>query len=114
VKRVLGGVLLAVVAAGATYGVIVTQRERSYRDFVGRGDVALAQDDSSAAIEAFSVAISLKGDSMAAHLKRGEAYRRRQEFEFALRDLRTAADIDPVSPYPRELLGDVHYGMAAQ
>jgi tetratricopeptide (TPR) repeat protein len=72
----------------------------------------LARDDSYAAIEAFSVAISLKEDSMAAHLKRGEAYRRRQEYESALRDLRRAAAIDPVSPYPRELLGDVHCGMA--
>lgn len=113
VRRILGGILLAVLAAGVTYGVLVTQRERSYRDFVDQGDAALARDDSYAAIEAFSVAISLKEDSMAAHLKRGEAYRRRREYESALRDLRRAAAIDPVSPYPLELLGDVHYGMAA-
>ena len=111
-RRILGASLLAVLAAGVTYGAIVTQREQSYRDFVLQGDAALARDDSYAAIEAFSVAISLKGDSMAAHLKRGEAYRRRHEYESALRDLRRAAAIDPVSLYPRELLGDVHYGMA--
>ena len=111
-RRILGGSFLAVLAAGVTYGAIVTQREQSYRDFVLQGDAALARDDSYAAIEAFSVAISLKGDSMAAHLKRGEAYRRRHEYESALRDLRRAAAIDPVSPYPHELLGDVHYGMA--
>jgi tetratricopeptide (TPR) repeat protein len=113
VKRLLWGGILALVAAGVTYGAFVSQRERSYRDFVEQGDAALARDDSYAAIEAFSVAISLRGDSMAAHLKRGEAYRRRQEYESALRDLRRAAALDPVSPYPLELLGDVHYGMAA-
>jgi tetratricopeptide (TPR) repeat protein len=113
VRRIFGGLLLAVVAAGVTYGLVVTQREQSYRDFVDQGDAALARDDLSGAVEAFSVAISLKADSMAAHLKRGEAYRRRHEYESALSDLRRAAGIDPGSPYPLELLGDVHYGMAA-
>lgn len=111
-KRLLGLSVLVVLAGGLVYGFIVTERERSYRAFVTQGDAALAKDDSYAAIEAFSVAISLKGDSMAAHLKRGEAYRRRREFEAALRDLRRAASLDPLAPLPRELLGDVHYGMA--
>ena len=112
-KRVLGLVVLAAVAGGVAYGIAVTQREASYRHFVEQGDAALARDDSNAAIEAFSVAISLKADSMAAHLKRGEAYRRRGEFDAAMRDLRRAADIDALAVYPRELLGDVHYAAAA-
>jgi tetratricopeptide (TPR) repeat protein len=111
VKRTLGIVLLAAVGAGVTYGFAVTQREAAYRRFVEGGDAALSRDDSYAAIEAFSVAISLKGDSMAAHLKRGEAYRRRREFDAALRDLRRAAAIDPLAVHPRELLGDVRYAM---
>lgn len=111
-KRPLGAIVLAALAAGVVYGYVVTQRERSYREFMERGDAALARDDSYAAIEAFSVAIWNKADSMAAHLKRGEAYRRRGEFGEALRDLRRAADIDPGSPYPRELLGDVQYALA--
>ena len=112
-KRAIGIVLLVALAAGVSYGVVVTQREASYRRFVEQGDAALARDYSYAAIEAFSVAISLRADSMAAHLKRGEAYRRRGEYEAALRDLRRAAEIDPLAVHPRELLGDVHYAVAA-
>jgi tetratricopeptide (TPR) repeat protein len=111
VKRLLGILLLAAVGGIAAYGAVVTQREATYRDFVEEGDAALARDDSFAAIEAFSVAISLKADSMAAYLKRGEAYRRRAEFDAAARDLQRAAEIDPVAIYPRELLGDVHYAV---
>jgi tetratricopeptide (TPR) repeat protein len=112
VKRLFGIGLLAALAAGLAYGLVVTRREASYRQFIERGDAALARDDSYAAIEAFSVAISLNEDSMAAHLKRGEAYRRRNEFDAALRDLRRAANLDPLATYPRELLGDVHYARA--
>ena len=112
VKRLLGIVALVAVAGGATYGLVVTQRESSYRRFVEEGDAALARDDSYAAIEAFSVAISLKRDSMAAHLKRGEAYRRRGNYEAAERDLRQAAALDSLAIHPRELLGDVHYTIA--
>ena len=111
-KRLLGILLLAGLAAGAAYGLVVTQRESAYRRFVEDGDAALARDDSYAAIEAFSVAISLKGDSMAAHLKRGEAYRRRGEYEDALGDLRRAAELDTLAIYPRELIGDVYYQVA--
>lgn len=111
-KRAIGLALLAALTAGVAYGVVVSQREASYRRFVDEGDAALARDDSSPAIEAFSVAISLRPDSMAAHLKRGEAYRRRGEYDAALRDLRRAAAIDPLAVHPRELLGDVHYAVA--
>lgn len=111
-KRLAGIGLLAALAAGLVYGLVVTAREASYRQFVERGDAALARDDSYAAIEALSAAIYLKRDSMAAHLKRGEAYRRRNEFDSALRDLRQAAVLDPLATYPRELLGDVYYARA--
>jgi tetratricopeptide (TPR) repeat protein len=45
---------------------------------------------------------------MLAHLKRGDAYRRRGEFTAALRDLGEAARLDDTAPQPPELLGDVH------
>ena len=112
-KRAIGLVLLAVLIAGVAWGAVVSQRESAYRHAVEQGDAALARDDSHAAIEAFSVAIGHRDDSMAAHLKRGEAYRRRGEYDAALRDLRKAADIDPLAVHPRELLGDVHYAVAA-
>ncbi len=111
-KRALGIGVLVLLAGGLVYGLIVIRREASYWQFVERGDDALARDDSYAAIEALSVAIQLKPGSMAAYLKRGEAYRRRNEFDAALRDLRQAADLDPLATYPRELLGDVQYARA--
>lgn len=111
-KRLAGIGILVALAAGLVYGLAVTAREASYRQFIERGDAALARDDSYAAIEALSAAIYLKRDSMAAHLKRGEAYRRRNEFDSALRDLRQAAALDPLSTHPRELLGDVLYAQA--
>lgn len=112
-KRAIGLVLLAALTAGIAWGAVVSQRESSYRRAVEQGDAALARDDSFAAIEAFSVAIGHRSDAMAAHLKRGEAYRRRGEYDAALRDLRRAAEIDPLAVHPRELLGDVYYALAA-
>lgn len=106
-----GVLLLVIVGAGVVYGVTATRRESAYLDVIERGDAALTRDDSFAAIEAFTVAIALKSDSMLAHLKRGEAYRRRREFESALRDLRRASELDPLATQPRELLGDVNYAM---
>ena len=48
---------------------------------------------------------------MVAYLKRGEAKRRRDELEPALKDLRRASELDPTATRPRELLGDVNYAM---
>ena len=64
------------------------------------------------AIEAYSGAIALKRGSMLAYLKRGEAHQRRGEapetLAAALRDLRTAAELDPSSTRTLEELGDVN------
>jgi tetratricopeptide (TPR) repeat protein len=109
VKRLLGGIFLLVVCIASFYGYAATRRERLYRDFIGRGEAALATDDTSSAIEAFSGAIALKSDSMLGYLKRGETYARRNELDSALRDLRRAADLDPAAPRAAELLGDVNY-----
>ncbi len=108
-KRFAVLVVVLLAAGVLAYGVGVARQEAVYRAFVEKGDEALARDDSFAAIEAFSAAISHKADSMAAYLKRGEAYRRRSEFESAVRDLRRAVQLDPLAPHPREILGDVHY-----
>ena len=47
---------------------------------------------------------------MAAHLKRGLAYRERGEPEAALRDLRRASELDPSAPRVFEWQGDVNAG----
>ena len=106
-------VLLVVLLAVGTlaYGVGIARQEAVYQTFIEQGDAALARDDNFAAIEAYTAAILHKADSMAAHLKRGEAYRRRHELDAAMRDLRRAAEIDPLAPRPQEILGDVNYAM---
>ena len=110
-KRLLfAGALLSISLASA-YGYGVTRREANYHELLLVGDAAAAREDLTAALEAFSAAVGVKPDSMAAYLKRGETYRRRADFDAALRDLRRAADLDPSAPRPRELLGDVNYAM---
>ena len=110
-KRFLGIAFLVAVASAALYAYVVTRQETWYLEVIEQGDAALAREDTFAAIEAFSVAVAMKPDSMAGHLKRGEAYRRRGQFDSAIRDLRRAAELDPLAPQPREILGDVHAAM---
>jgi tetratricopeptide (TPR) repeat protein len=106
VKRVLAGILLLVLTGAAVYGYTLSERERSYRQRIAEGDAGLAHDNTAAAIEAFSGAITLKPDSMLGYLKRGQTYRRRGEFTAAIRDLRRASEIDPSATRPLEELGD--------
>jgi tetratricopeptide (TPR) repeat protein len=111
VKRALVGTALVAGLLAGTYGYVVSQWEADYRELLVVGDAAAARGDFVAAIEAFSSARWLKPDSMAAYLKRGEAYWRRGELESAARDLRVAVELDPSAPRPRELLGDISYAM---
>lgn len=110
-KRAIFAAALLVASLAAVYGYAITRWEANYRELLLVGDAAARRGDPLAAIEAFSGAIALKPDSMAAYLKRGDAYRRREELETAMRDLLRAADLDPSAPRPRELLGDVSYAM---
>jgi len=128
VKRVILAVVAIAVLSGALYGYTAARRERVFRQLIDRGDAALAKDDTFSAIESFSGAIALKNDAMLGYLKRGQAYRRRQLLDLpphdthqaakmdpaadaALRDLRRAAEIDPLAPRPLEYLGDVNYSL---
>ncbi|MEZ5290240.1 MAG: tetratricopeptide repeat protein [Vicinamibacterales bacterium] len=95
------------VAAAAVLALVSLRNEREYGRLVSLGDEALTSSDLPAAIEAYTGAITLNPDSMAAHLKRGLAYRRRHELAAALRDLRRAAELDPSAPRAFEWLGDV-------
>jgi tetratricopeptide (TPR) repeat protein len=121
VKRVLAGLFLLGLSAAGMYGYTLSETERTYRQLIADGDTALSRDNTGAAIEAFSGAITLKHDSMVGYLKRGQTYRRRGEFVAAIRDLRRASEIDPAATRPLEELGDAYladtphrYGAAAE
>jgi len=128
VKRVLVAFLAVAICAAGVYGYAAARRERTFRQLIERGDAALAKDDTFTAIESFSGAIALKDGSMLGYLKRGEAYRRRQQLDStgrdgrqvlkldpaadaAMRDLLRAVELDPLAPRPLELLGDVNYSL---
>jgi tetratricopeptide (TPR) repeat protein len=112
VKRLAAVVLLLVLAGAGVFGVAAYHRDREYRELLDEGDAALAAGDTFQAIEAFSGAVALKGDSMVGYLKRGDTYRRRRELDAAHRDLRRATELDPLAPRAFELLGDVLYEMS--
>ena len=82
------GVAAAALVAGGVLAWTAIRQDREFQRLIAAGDTALAQDQTFTAIEAFSGALALKGDSMLAYLKRGDTYRRRGELAAALRDLR--------------------------
>src|SRR5688572_13991753 len=110
-RLVVVSVGVAALAVGVLLSWYAVRQEREFERLIAAGDAALAQDQTFVAIEAFSGALALKRDSMLAHLKRGDTYRRRGELDAALRDLRDAAALDPSAPKPVELLGDVNVAM---
>ncbi|PYR93541.1 MAG: hypothetical protein DMF84_09060 [Acidobacteria bacterium] len=110
-KRLLVGSLLLALAVAAMYGYVVTRRDRMHREQLARGEAALAHDNTVAAVEAFSGAITLKPNAMIGYLRRGETYRKRGDLEEALRDLRRASELDPTATRPLEELGDVNLAL---
>jgi Flp pilus assembly protein TadD len=102
------GVLL-VIGLGTAFTYQLAARERHYRDLVARGDAALRDGQTFGAIEAYSGAIALRGDSMLPYLRRAETYQHRGELEAAARDLQAAVTLDPTATRPLDELGDVLY-----
>ncbi len=111
-KAIAALLVLAGLAAAGILADQAVERDREYRRFIVQGDEALSLGQTFVAIEAYSGAIALKRDSMLAYLKRGEAHQRRGDtpemLSAALRDLRTAAELDPGSTRTLEELGDVN------
>lgn len=111
-SAIAGLILLGAALSAAALAYQTVARQRDYRALVARGDAALHDDETFAAIEAYSGAIALRPDSMLAYLRRGETYRRRADrgdLEAASRDFRTASTLDPAATRPLEELGDVRY-----
>src|SRR5215831_2458913 len=89
-RRALFFVAAVSLAVAAAAGVFEVVRDRDYRTQLNRGDEALRGDQVVRAVEAYSVAVALRPDSMLARLRRGEAYQRRGDLDAALRDFRDA------------------------
>ena len=105
-------IVAALVVVAATVAWNGLRQDREFRRLIARGEVALTAGQTFLAVEAFSGALALRPESMLAHLKRGDAYRRGEEFTAALRDLHGAVALDPSATKPRELLGDVSVAMS--
>lgn len=109
-KRTLAVVaMLTLTGVGAALVYQAAARDRQYRALIARGDSALGDEQTFAAIEAYSGAIALRSDSMLAHLRLGETYQRRGNLDEAARELRRAANLDQTAVRPFEELGDVLY-----
>ena len=111
-SRVLLAIGATILAVGAGLAWSTIRSEREFRRLLLAGEGASSRNRSVEAIEAFSGALALRPDSMVAHLKRGDSYRRRGDFEAALRDLRDAAALDSTAPQPVELLADVNVALS--
>ena len=108
-RSLLATVLLVGLTAAVGVTWVTLGRDKEYRRLLAEGDEALSGGQTLSAIAAFSGAIALKRDSMAGWLKRGETYQHHGDLDAALRDLRTAAALDPAATRPLEQLGDVYY-----
>jgi tetratricopeptide (TPR) repeat protein len=108
-RRVLFGAFALVLAALGAVAYEAVSRDRDYRGQLARGDRALAEDQTSDAIEAYSGAVAYRPESVLARLRRGEAYQRRGDVEAAVHDLQAATDLDATAVRPREELGNALY-----
>lgn len=104
----IAAVTVAALVGASVLGWFEVRQAREFRRLLAVGDAALAHDQPSTAIEAYSGAIALRRDSMLGWLKRGDTYRRRGDYASALRDLQQASTLDPSAPRPLELLADVN------
>lgn len=109
--QLLLGATLVAVALSALVVVVGVRQDQQFEALVSQGTRALRERDTAAAIESLSGAITLRADSVVAHLRRAEAYAMRRDFGPALRDLTEATRLDPSGTTPRKLLGDVNFAL---
>ena len=105
-------ILVAIAGVAGALAVGALKNERDFDRLIAAGDAAVLAERPYQASEAYSGAIALKPDSMLAHYKRGAVYQSLNEQENALRDFRSAADIDPTSLRALESLGAQQPGRA--
>ena len=91
-----------------TVVIQVVNRDRDYRSALAEGDRALASGNAFSAITAYSGALALRQNSVAARIRRGQAFRDQRREEEAIHDWLAAARLADRSTQPLELLGDLY------
>jgi tetratricopeptide (TPR) repeat protein len=107
-RTIVAVVIVAIAGVAGALAFAALANEREFDRLIAEGDSSIVAERPFEAIEAYSGAIARKPDSMLAHYKRGAVYQTQNQFESALRDFRTAADLDPSSLRAIESLGDVN------
>ena len=110
-RRLIVGCLVLLIGMAGVFVYQGAAREREFQYLITEGDQAVLNGQPFLAIEAYSGALALDPNSMAVHLKRGEAYQRQGDLGNATRDLLMAAQLDPVATRPYERLGDVAFAL---
>ena len=91
-----------------TIVIQVVDRDRHYRSLLADGDRALAAGNAFSSAESYTRALGVRPESVAALLRRGQAYRDLQREAEAIHDWSDAARLAPRSTQPLELLGDLY------
>ncbi len=91
-----------------TIVIQVVDRDRRYRTLMADGDRALGGGNAFGASVSYSEALGLRPESVAAHIRRGQAYRDQRRADDAIRDWLDAARLAQRSTQPLELLGDLY------
>jgi len=99
--------LFATVVALLAIVLVVVDRDRRYQALLAAGDRELASGNAVDAAASYSSALGLRPDSMAAYLRRGQAYRAEHRDLEAIHDWHEAAKLARNSTQPLEMLGDI-------
>ena len=95
-------------AVASSLAVQQLNRGEQFRVLMADGDRALASGNSYAAIEAYSGAVALRPDSMASHLRRGQAYEGQRRQDEAIRDYVEAARLQSGAADPLLALAELY------
>jgi tetratricopeptide (TPR) repeat protein len=109
-KLVLALAGLVGLAIASALVVQQVDRDQQFRTLMAAGDSALAAGNSYAAQESFSGAVTLRADSMVAHLRRGQAHQALRRHEEAVRDYLEAARLQPGAADPLLALAALYDG----
>jgi len=110
-RTVIAIIVVAIAGVAGALAFSALANEKEFERLIADGDAAMLAERPFQAIEAYSGAIARIPDSMLAHYKRGAVYQAQNELDAALRDFRTAADLDPSSLRAIESLGDVNIAL---